>query len=140
LRRHPVQSFVRARRQREWTSRLPQPVEPRAHLAKTLAVEAAAGVADVAQATGTIEVAEEDRAEMGSRSPRLGKAADDELGSVLKFELEPVVRSRTGDIARGAPFRDHALPSRAPRALQQARAVRRRLAEAHAIAGPAQHP
>src|SRR5215210_563785 len=74
--------------------------EPLGELAQRRAREARAHLAGVAEAVA-VEVADEQRAEIGARPARRGEAADDELLRAGALELQPVPRAG-GDVRRAA--------------------------------------
>src|SRR5580704_5386214 len=78
-------------------------------------------------------VAEQERAELDARAPRLGEAADDELLPVLALELQPVARA-SRDVRAVRALGDEALPAFAARLLEVLRPV------AVPVGGPADVP
>jgi hypothetical protein len=59
-------------------------------LAQSLLAEAGAHVACIPQAAFLVMHAQQQRAQAGARTPRIGEAADDELLALATLELDPV--------------------------------------------------
>src|SRR5262245_8100142 len=77
----------------EWRRVPDERGEPLGELAQRRAGEAGPDLARVAEAVA-VEVADEQRAEVGARAARRGEAPDDELLRARALELEPVARAR----------------------------------------------
>src|SRR2546421_100347 len=86
---HPVRPLVRARLLDERTGLSLTHRKPPEHRLERRVREAASRVTGVDEVAVAVVVAEEDGAEVRSRIPRLGEAANDELLSRLDLELEP---------------------------------------------------
>src|SRR4029434_2612589 len=85
-----------------------------------LLVEAGAGVAHIheraarlraVRGRGSIVDAEQERAEVRPRMPRLGPSTDDELLFANDLQLPPVGRALAGLVQRRAVLRDQAFPT-----------------------------
>ncbi len=73
-------------------------------------IEAGAHLAGVSQLAVAVVVAQQQRAEPGAGSPRVGVAADDELLRVLALELQPVPGA-PGPVGRVGPLGDDPFPA-----------------------------
>ena len=90
-------------------------IEPRAKFQQQLGIEARADLPGEDEVVA-LEISDEQRAQADASALRIGESADHELLRRLALHLQPVRRAAML-VLRIAPFRDHAFPSLAARAL-----------------------
>src|SRR6185437_8533139 len=94
-----------------------QPRKPRMQRRELIAIESRARVPGVHQ-FAIVVIAEQQRAQMLTRSARLGVAANDELLGEFHLELPPGTRAHPRLVHRIRALRDDPFPAVAPRGAQ----------------------